>query len=710
MKQKIFMLLAMIMTVMTASAEAGFELKMGTSEHGTIAFKVDGKTAEYADEGDVVTVEITPATGYVVNEVSGQWYAATAATRSIDLLSEVELKAVDGKDNQWTFTMERANVEISATYKKLLSSTDITVGDIAALTYNGKAQTPKVTVKDGETTLVENTDYTLSYSNNTNAGTATVTITAAENSKYSGKITKTFTINKAKLTITAEAKSKVYGTADPTLTYKAEGLVEGEKLDGALTRATGENVGEYAITQGTLKASDNYEVTFTGAKLTITKAKLTITADAQTKVAGEKDPELTYTVTGLVKGDALTGALERKAGEAAGEYDITQGTLKASDNYEVTFVGAKLTISERTYKVIVAKTTGGEVVVSKVNGVKANEQVNMVIKPAEGYHLESLVVTTDKGASVTVRDTEDGKGNKYKSFLMPAANAIVTAIFAKDVEEGEDEQNIFIFKAKYGEVISHVLHADEGQQVNLKVKTVKGYEDCILDELYVINDKGEKLAIKSVETKEEGLIYYFIMKGEKAFVYNTFKGTNNTVDESQPVEPDNLLYLLNNDYLSLLNLGNGAEGAQMAMTLVANILATFNDNGELNVKQGEDDIIMALLNLKSGWQIKINFTGMIKTLVPDLLEGVGADGTISSGEVYTLLAYTNLELLLQSSVLPLVIKSITVMAPEPEPTAISGFQADEKTAVIYDLRGRKMNPSNLRPGIYIKNGVKVVIK
>ena len=710
MKKKIFALLAMIMTVMTASAEAGFELKVGTSEHGTIAFKVDGKTAEYADEGDVVTVEITPATGYVVDKPSGQWYAATAASRGISMLSEVELTAVEGKDNQWTFTMERANVEISATYKKLLSGTDIKVDDIAALTYNGKAQTPKVTVKDGETTLVENTDYTLSYSDNTNAGTATVTITAAENSKYSGKITKTFTINKAKLTITAEAKSKVYGTTDPELTYKAEGLVEGEKLDGALTRAEGENAGEYAITQGTLKATDNYEVTFTGAKLTITKAKLTITADAQTKVAGEKDPELTYTVTGLVKGDALTGALDRKAGEAVGEYDITQGTLKASDNYEVTFVGAKLTISERTYKVVVAKTTGGEVVVSKVNGVKANEQVNMVIKPAEGYHLESLVVTTDKGANVTIRDTEDGKGNKYKSFLMPAADAIVTAVFAIDAKEGEGEQNIFIFKAKYGEVVSHVLHADEGQQVNLETRPVEGYEDCVLDELIVYNEKGETLPVNTIETKEEGLVYYFIMKGEKAFVYNTFKGTNNTVDESQPVDPDNLLYLLNNDYLSLLNLGNGTEGVQLAMTLVANILATINDNGELTVKQGQDDIIMALLNLKSGWQIQIDFTGMIKTLAPELLEGVGADGILSSGEVYTLLADTNLELLLQSSVLPLVIKSISVTAPEPEPTAISGFMADEKAADIYDLRGRKADPSHLRPGIYIKNGKKIIFK
>ena len=714
------MLLAMVMVAMTASAADAPTYSLtkadGAEAHGTIAFTVGGEAATTAQEGDEVTVTITPATGYVVDKPSGQWYAATATTRNIDLLNEVELTPVEGKENQWTFTMERANVEISATYKKLLSSTDIKVSDIAALTYNGKVQTPTVTVKDGETTLVLGTDYTVSYSNNTNAALATatenaptVTITAVENSKYSGKITKTFTINKAKLTITAEAKTKVYGEKDPELTYKAEGLVEGDKLTGALTRAEGENASEYDITQGTLKASDNYEVTFVGAKLKITKAKLTITAEAKTKVYGEKDPELTYKAEGLVEGDKLTGALTRAEGENAGEYDITQGTLKASDNYEVTFVGAKLTISERTYKVTVAKTTGGEVVTSKVDGVKTNEQVNMIVTPAEGYHLESLIVTTENGASVTVRDTEDSDGNKYKSFLMPAANAIVTAIFAQDVEEGDDEQNIFIFKAKYGEVISHVLHADEGQQVNLEVRPVKGFEDCVLDELYVYNDKGEELPILTIDDPKEGLVYYLTMKGEKAFVYNTYKGTNNTVDESQPL-PDDLLYLLNDDYLSILNLGNGTEGVQLGMSLVANILATFNDNDELNVKQGEDDIIMALLNLKSGWQIKIDFTGMIKTLAPELLEGVGTDGILSSGEVYKLLADTDLKLLLQSSVLPLVIKSISVIAPEPEPTAISGFLTDEKATDIYDLRGRKVNPSHLRPGIYIKNGRKVVIR
>lgn len=60
--------------------------------------------------------------------------------------------------------------------------------------YTGKPLTPDVTV----TGLTAGTDYTVSYSNNTERGTATVTVTGM--GKYTGKITKTFTIVYARLT------------------------------------------------------------------------------------------------------------------------------------------------------------------------------------------------------------------------------------------------------------------------------------------------------------------------------------------------------------------------------------------------------------------------------------------------------------------------------------------------------------------------------
>ena len=247
-----------------------------------------------------------------------------------------------------TFVMPAGNVSINVRWKKLLFNQSITISTPNDVTYNGSAHTPEITVKDGDTDITAQCDTT--YSNHVNAGTATITITAKAESAYSGTITQTFTINQKALTITAEAKTKVYGTEDPALTYSVEGLVEGESLTGSLARAEGETVGEYDITQGTLAASANYSVTFTGAKFTITKKVLKITAEAKTKVEGEKDPDLTYSVEGLVEGESLTGALARAEGETVGEYDITQGTLAASANYSVTFTGAKFTITANPNK------------------------------------------------------------------------------------------------------------------------------------------------------------------------------------------------------------------------------------------------------------------------------------------------------------------------------------------------------------------------
>ena len=55
--------------------------------------------------------------------------------------------------------------------------TNENIGDIPSLTYNGKAQNPDITVTNAGIVLKKGTDYTLSYNNDTNAGTAAVTIT-----------------------------------------------------------------------------------------------------------------------------------------------------------------------------------------------------------------------------------------------------------------------------------------------------------------------------------------------------------------------------------------------------------------------------------------------------------------------------------------------------------------------------------------------------
>ncbi|OQP66366.1 hypothetical protein A3860_12760 [Niastella vici] len=161
------------------------------------------------------------------------------------------------------------------------------------------------------------------------------------------------------ITITADAKTKTYGNADPALTYtNLPALAPGDAFTGALTRAPGENVGTYAINQGTLALSSNYTITYIGNNLTITQKTITVTADAKTKVYGNADPALTYTYApALVGTDAFTGSLSRTAGENVGTYAINQGTLALSANYTIVYTGSNLTITKKAITVTVdAKT------------------------------------------------------------------------------------------------------------------------------------------------------------------------------------------------------------------------------------------------------------------------------------------------------------------------------------------------------------------
>ena len=151
------------------------------------------------------------------------------------------------------------------------------------------------------------------------------------------------------MTVTADAKSKTYGDDDPALTYT--GTLHGtDSFTGSLERVAGENVGSYAIQQGSLSAGSNYTLTFVPANLTINTRPVTVTADAKSKTYGDDDPALTYTGT-LHGTDSFTGSLERVAGENVGSYAIQQGSLSAGSNYALTFVGATLTISKATLTV-----------------------------------------------------------------------------------------------------------------------------------------------------------------------------------------------------------------------------------------------------------------------------------------------------------------------------------------------------------------------
>lgn len=85
--------------------------------------------------------------------------------------------------------------------------------------------------------------------------------------------------------------------------------------------------------------------------LTINKKAVTVKVNDVTITYGEM-PKFEYTVTGLVKGETLSGeAVYSGAGKDVGEYDISVSGLTASDNYAVTVKTGKLTINKKEAKV-----------------------------------------------------------------------------------------------------------------------------------------------------------------------------------------------------------------------------------------------------------------------------------------------------------------------------------------------------------------------
>ncbi len=142
----------------------------------------------------------------------------------------------------------------------------------------------------------------------------------------------TLTIDPADLTITAADKFKTYGEADPELTYTETGLFPDDTIIGGLIREEGEDVGDYAILQGSLSAGDNYTVHYDSAVMTINPASMTIGITAENKTY-----DGTRTAIVALNDDRLTGS----------ELDITYGTALFDDKHvgemkEVTVLGISL--------------------------------------------------------------------------------------------------------------------------------------------------------------------------------------------------------------------------------------------------------------------------------------------------------------------------------------------------------------------------------
>ena len=233
----------------------------------------------------------------------------------------------------------------------------------------------------------------------------------------------TATITAKEVTVTITPNGGTYGETITPATVTANGVVgedapkitltyTGTANDG--TEYTGTTpptkAGTYTITATITNPNYKLDANTATAKFTVAKRPATVTSNNQSKVYEEKDPDLTYAVSGVLEGETLKGiTLTRAEGENAGQYAITAtADAGANPNYKVMLAEGTLTIEPKSIQ-------GATVVLGKglaANGAEQTQTVEKVLLgdkeiPADSYTVTGNTATAHGIYTLTIT----AKGN-----------------------------------------------------------------------------------------------------------------------------------------------------------------------------------------------------------------------------------------------------------------------------------------------------------
>ena len=314
--------------------------------------------------------------------------------------------------------------------------------------------------------FIDTSDYTFQVSGSavsgyTDAGTYS-NIKVASNGdfltiKESGNTNGKLTITPKAITVVADDKTKVYGEANPSLTYVATGLISGDSLGSLSTSATSSSgVGEYTITSSL--SNSNYSITYTAGKLTITPKAITVVADDKTKVYGEVNPSLTYSLatgSSLVGSDSLSslvsGSLSTTAISTSGvgsNYVISTSNLSdISSNYDITFSDGKLTILAKEDNNINKIITPIQNQTAVLNQTLVNNIINPMspissqfIVPQENRSNVRAIQTNDNMKMVTLSQLKEANDGRNVRVLLNNNSLISVVDAGINLPYGIDQQ------------------------------------------------------------------------------------------------------------------------------------------------------------------------------------------------------------------------------------------------------------------------------
>lgn len=498
-------------------------------------------TADAVSAGGKLTANFTVDTGKWVDSsaIGNYTYTWYRVGKSEDTVLQTKAAATD-KIDTYTLTADDIHSQIYCvvTTEKCagnVTSNEITVPGLSIskavvtlseenLPYNGKEQTPTVTVKIGEKALTKDRDYKVTYINNKNIGIATVNIIG--NGKYEGSVSKEFNITKRSVTVSGiTAQEKTYdGTTKAKLNFdrvKLEGVLDGDDLTVSATGTfsdakAGENK-TVAITDLTLGGTDmeNYMLADSGQQTTTNAA---IKAKSVTLEWGENtaftyngsEQGVTATVKNAVGNDSLVLSYEHNdtvtnKATKAGNYTAKVISL-SNDNYTLdgtTDISKEWSISYATADD------------AKLSGTKGDDgwyKGAVTLTPPAGYTISNDEKTWQDTYTINVEGTnqvryylKDGNGGIADSKMVEIRIDSVHPTGEIKIKDNSFKSflNAVTFGHFFKETVSvSIMGADSGSGV----KTIE-YQKAAGTDSYDVNGTWIKSSSFTVEPSEKFIVY-----------------------------------------------------------------------------------------------------------------------------------------------------------------------------------------------------------
>lgn len=348
------------------------------------------------------------------------------ALNSVKAAGDYEM-VITGKGNYTGTVTKAVKLHTEGTYIK---NTTILVNGTAkpySTRYSGTAAEPEVSLKlkDKNKTVVGTDCYTVSYADNTEIGTAKITITGIPEKGFFGSVTKTFKITGTKLSAAAVVNTENWNAKVP---YDVKTKSAVQAVD-----ASGKNL-------VTLSGKGNYKDTvFTeGTDYTVSYSK------------NDKAGQATMIFTGIGK---YTGTVTKK-------FTVSKVAFKPDD--------AKLTVHAETESSYAKKGSKVEVSVS-YDGVPLTEGKDYKVS-----YKNNKTVTTDSPAGKTARKPQavitgagSFSGSIVKEFTIKATDLQTLTINAADIAYQNKKGNY--------KTVPVITEADGTKLVNNKDVTCSYY-------------------------------------------------------------------------------------------------------------------------------------------------------------------------------------------------------------------------------------------